>query len=81
MISYAKKEETEKSLFPLWLVKSTLSELSNTDYIEFQDFVNQVINIDRNGTTSNKSAEDIVNELLPIVELDRKKGEDHGKDI
>ncbi len=78
LISFAKRQEAEKSLFPLWLATTTISKLNNTDCIGFDDFVNSVVDPNNDEMLSNKAPEDIVNEFLPIVENDRKKVDTSG---
>lgn len=78
LVSFARKQETEKSLFPLWLATTTISKLNNTECIEFNDFIDKVSTPNTSETISNRSPEDIINEFLPVVENDRKRGDMSG---
>lgn len=78
LISFAKRQEAEKSLFPLWLATTTISKLNNTDCIGFDEFVNSVVDLNNDEVLSDKTPEDIINEFLPIVENDRKRGDTNG---
>ncbi len=73
------KREQEKQLFPLWLVAYGVSRLKNTPMMSFEEFLNTA----RNGAAedaggkpiSKRTAEEILSDLTPFIEADRKRGE------
>lgn len=62
----------------MWLANTMVSKINHDDFMEFEEFINKVNNTNIDENISNKSPEDITNEFLPIVEIDRKKGDLNG---
>ena len=69
MIELSIKKETEKQLYPLWLIHFLISKLTNQETIAMQDMINQTLNM----KTNEKSADEILNKFAKIVEIDKKK--------
>ena len=73
-----RKDELEKRLFPLWLAEYALSKMQgNEPTMDFEQFMSAVF--EEPGKTpvkaqEKKTAEDIMSELMPLVEADKKRG-------
>lgn len=73
----AEKSELEKRLFPLWLVNYALSKIKpDFEVMEYDEFIKTVFSDAPAPTpkSKEKAAEDIMAELMPLVEADKKKG-------
>ncbi len=73
------KAEIEKRLFPLWLTERALHRIAGgkkSEYVSYSDYLKRAFeeNDEAKGKTPEKplkTAEDILNEFLPIIEADR----------
>lgn len=85
LLSYAHKEETrirkeelEKRLFPLWLANYTVAKLTGADEVmDFEEFINTTLSdkaAPKAAPKKEKTAEDIMAELMPLVEADKQRG-------
>lgn len=70
------KIELEKQLFPLWITNYALAKLQgNNEIMDFETFVNQTFEPEDPCKKKHKrTAEDILADIMPIVETDRKRG-------
>lgn len=68
------KKETEKQLFPLWLVSYGLSKFRGTDNVmDFETFMSQVEQKDKTTDYKTKSSEEIMAEFMPLITRDSNK--------
>lgn len=73
------KEKLENKLFPLWLANYAVSKMHNesAEIMGFEEFLQCTLEADKAPQKKQKNqrtAEDIMAELMPLVEADRKKG-------
>lgn len=78
------KAETERRLFPLWLAERLLHQIAGgkkADFVTYSDFIKRAFDGDETaGVGMNapepppRTAEDILNEFIPIIEADRGRG-------
>jgi hypothetical protein len=71
MIKHAIKKETEQQIYPMWLVHVLISKLQGQEVIPIEEMLGKL----QSEKTTTKTAEEIKDELLPFVEIDRKKRE------
>ena len=75
LLANAKKKETEKMMYPMWLVHVIQASINKTEIKSLDDFLNL------NTTTENsRTAEEIENDMSKIVDIYRKGGA-NGKHI
>ena len=72
------KAELEKRLFPLWLINYALSKVKpGIEAMEYDEFIKAVLSDESTiqlKTDTKRTAEDIMEELMPLVEADKRKG-------
>ncbi len=70
----------EKRLFPLWLVNYAVSSVKGTELsMGYDEFLKNIFDENSKDTFTTvpeqkRTAEDIMDELMPFVEADQKKG-------
>lgn len=75
MIIHAKKKETEQQIYPFWLVHVVKSAIDKTEIVPIEDMLKGIYD----DKTDTRTADDILNELMPLIEADKKKaGEVNG---
>ena len=73
------KEKLEDKLFPLWLANYAVSKMrdESAEIMDFEDFLQSTLEAGKAPSKEQKkqrTAEDIMAELMPLVEADLKKG-------
>lgn len=73
------KEKLEDKLFPLWLANYAVSKMRGeaVKIMDFEEFLQSTLEADEappKKPKNQRTAEDIMAELMPLVEADRKKG-------
>ena len=84
MLSFAYKEEKntqkaelEKRLFPLWLVNYAVAKIKpGLEVMEYDEFIKFVLSdapVPQPQAEKNRTAEDIMAELMPLVKADKRR--------
>lgn len=76
------KEKLEDKLFPLWLANYAVSKIrdESAEIMDFEEFLQSTLDAEtapqkkQVKQKKQRTAEDIMAELMPLVEADRKKG-------
>lgn len=73
------KEKLEDKLFPLWLANYAVSKMrdESAEIMDFEDFLQSTLEAGKAPSKEQikqRTAEDIMAELMPLVEADLKKG-------
>ena len=68
-------------MLPLWLVKFAITKIKdeNAEVMSFEEFIAETTGsglqqVAKPAKTAKRTAEEIMAELMPLVELDQKKG-------
>lgn len=73
-----RKEELEKRLFPLWLANYAVSKLTGAgEVMDFEEFMETTLSgaaAQSAAPKKQRTTEDILAELMPFVEADKKRG-------